>query len=141
MAPGATALARLDPRLSRVAELGTGKTASRTGGARTDIEHRIMIAMLATEHDRGAGADRLSRDGSYSDMAIMLSSRRALVNGLRLLMRRWSAVRWRTCRQLSHRHPRSDAKGLPLHNADFRGYYYGDDRRTMPTASCTHRTA
>lgn len=112
-----------------------------------DIEHRIMIAMLATEYMiEERELDRLSRDGlGYSDMAIMLEfEARSGVNGLRLLDEKMERrVRWRTLADNYRIDIRDlDAKrAYHWHNADFRGYYYGDDRQYHANRFVrTHRT-
>jgi hypothetical protein len=112
-----------------------------------DIEHRIMLAMLATEFmvdERDL--DRLSRDGlGYSDMATMLelSARSGIeyTNLLELKMER--RLRWRTIAENYRMDLRDlDAKrAYHWHNADFRGYYHGDDREYHANrGSRQHRT-
>ncbi|MBD3176940.1 MAG: hypothetical protein GF320_17335, partial [Armatimonadia bacterium] len=99
-----------------------------------DIEHRIMLAMLATEFmvdERDL--DRLSRDGlGYSDMATMLElSARSGIDYMDLLeLKMERRLRWRTIAE-NYRMDLGDLdakRAYHWHNADFRGYYHGDDR-------------
>lgn len=136
---------RLDPHL-----LGESPNWYRKGNVKDwwkedpDLEHRILIAMLATEYmidEREL--DRLSRDGlGYSDMAIMLElSYRSGIRATDLLNEKIQRrVRWRTLAENYRIDIRDlDAKrAYHWHNADFRGYYYGDDRQYHPNRFNRH---